>query len=225
VTLARKLKHAPSLAHALWLACESRAARGDKVAVVDSARELLSLSEQNALSQPGAYSLIFLGWSLACSGNVAEGIARLEEGLGILSRMGVRSYLTRSLCLMAESLLAAGRYSEGLDQVARGIDIAMEIGEHWYISRLHQVRAELLLHAHGLDEAVEASLRQALAVAQQQGAKGWELRAATRLAQLWLDRGNREAASNLLAPVYSWFTEGFDSPDLRNARALLDALG
>jgi predicted ATPase len=119
----------------------------------------------------------------------------------------------------------ARRYAEGLDHVARGLDIAMEIGEHWYVSRLHQVRAELLLHAHGLDGPAEASLRQALAVAQQQGAKGWELRATTSLAQLWLDRGNREAASNLLAPIYSWFTEGFDTSDLRNAKMLLDALG
>jgi predicted ATPase/class 3 adenylate cyclase len=225
ITLARKLKDAPSLAHALWLACESRTARGDPAAVIHMARELLSLSEQNALSQPGAYSLIFLGWSLARSGDVAEGIARLEEGLSILGRMGVRSYLTRSLCLMGESLLVARRYAEGLDHVARGLDIAMEIGEHWYVSRLHQVRAELLLHAHGLDGPAEASLRQALAVAQQQGAKGWELRATTSLAQLWLDRGNREAASNLLAPIYSWFTEGFDTSDLRNAKMLLDALG
>jgi predicted ATPase len=226
VTLARKLKDAPSLAHALWLACESRAARGDGAAVLEAARELLSLSEQNALSQPGAYALIFLGWSLARSGDLAEGIERLEEGLDTLRRMGVRSYLTRSLCLMGESLLTARRYAEGLDQVARGLDIAMETGEQWYVSRLHQVRAELLLHVHGLgDAAVEASLRQALAVAQQQGARGWELRAATSLAHLWLDRGDREAASNLLAPIYGWFTEGFDTPDLRNARVLLDALG
>jgi class 3 adenylate cyclase/predicted ATPase len=226
VTLARKLKDAPSLAHALWLACESRAARGDGAAVLEAARELLSLSEQNALSQPGAYALIFLGWSLARSGDLAEGIERLEEGLDTLRRMGVRSYLTRSLCLMGESLLTARRYAEGLDQVARGLDIAMETGEQWYVSRLHQVRAELLLHVHGLgDAAVEASLRQALAVAQQQGARGWELRAATSLAHHWLDRGDREAASNLLAPIYGWFTEGFDTPDLRNARVLLDALG
>lgn len=226
VTLARKLKDAPSLAHALWLVCESRAARGDGAAVLEAARELLSLSEQNALSQPGAYALIFLGWSLARSGDVAEGIQRLEEGLDTLRRMGVRSYLTRSLCLMGESLLTARRYAEGLDQVARGIDIAMETGERWYVSRLHQVRAELLLHVHGLgDGAVEASLRQALAVAQQQGARGWELRAATSLAHLWLDRGDREAASNLLAPIYGWFTEGFDTPDLHDARVLLDALG
>ena len=81
-------------------------------------------------------------------------------------------------------------------------------------------------HAHGSRyEAVEVSLRQALEVAQQQGAKGWELRVATSLARLWLDNGNRDAASNLLAPIYSWFIEDCDTPDLRDARGLLDALG
>jgi predicted ATPase len=102
----------------------------------------------------------------------------------------------------------------------------VETGEQWYVSRLHQVRAELLLHAHGSrDEAVDASLRQALAVAQQQGARGWELRAATNLARLWLDRGNREGARNLLAPIYGEFAGGCDTPDLHEAGALLDALG
>jgi predicted ATPase len=87
------------------------------------------------------------------------------------------------------------------------------------------VRAELLLHANGLrDEAAEASLRQALTSAQQQDAKGWELRAATSLARLWLERGNRRAASDLLGPIYGWFTDGFEMPDLQEARALLEAL-
>jgi predicted ATPase len=142
-----------------------------------------------------------------------------------LSRMGVRSYLTRSLCLMGESLLAARQYGEGLDQVNRGLAIAAEIGEHWYVPRLHQVRAELLLHAYGsCDGVVEASLRQSLEVARKQGAKGWELRTATSLARLWLDEGHRDAAFNLLAPICSWFTSDCDTPDLRESRELLDAL-
>jgi predicted ATPase len=186
---------------------------------------LLSLTNEHGLAQPGAYALIFLGWALARLGDVSEGLTRLEEGLDTLGRMGVRSYLTRSFCLMGESLLAARRYAEGLNQVARGIDIAMEIGEHWYVPRLHQVRAELLLHAHGLgDRAVEASLHQALAIAQQQGAKGWELRAAVSLARLRRDQGRRTEACNLLAPIYGWFTEGFDTQDLKEAKALLDEL-
>jgi class 3 adenylate cyclase/predicted ATPase len=224
VVLARKLQDIPSLAHALWLVCEYEVARGDVAAVIRTAQELLGLSEEHGLSQPRAYALSFMGWALARTGDT-EGITRLKEGLSVLSKTGIRTYLTRSLCLLGEGLLATGHYAEGLDQVSRGLEIAEQIGEQWYVSRLHQVRAELLLHANGLsDETVEAELRQAIAIAQQQGAKGWELRATTALARLWLDRSHRDAARNLLAPVYAWFTEGFELPDLQSARVLMDGL-
>lgn len=82
-----------------------------------------------------------------------------------------------------------------------------------------------MLHAHGTrDEAAGASFREALAVARRQGVKGWELRAATNLASLWLDRGRRSDARELLTPICGWFTEGFDTSDLQKAKALLDAL-
>jgi predicted ATPase len=103
--------------------------------------------------------------------------------------------------------------------------LAAEIEEHWYVPRLHQVRAELLLRLHGPQEkAVEACLRQAILVARQLGAKGWELPTTVRLARLWLDSGRRREGRELLAPIYGWFTEGFDTPDLREAKALLEAL-
>jgi class 3 adenylate cyclase/predicted ATPase len=226
IALARKLDHAPSLAHALWLVCDAQAAAANGSAVMNTAQELLSLSEEHGLAQPRAYALIFLGWAEARAGTAAEGIERLEQGLGELSRMGVRSYLTRSLCLFAESLLAARHYPQALEQVDRGLAIAIEIGEQWYVPRLHQIRADLLLRASGpQDGAAEASLLQALAIARQQDAKGWEIRAATSLGRLWRERGEREAAYSLVAPIYNWFTEGFDTADLREARALLASLG
>ncbi len=226
VALARRLEHAPSLAHALWLACEARAARGDAGAIIARAREPLELSEEQRLPQPRANLLILLGWAEARSGETAAGISKLEEGLGIMTKLGVRAFLTRSLCLMAEALSVAGRYAEGLQRVTQALDIATETGDVCYVPRLHQTRAELLLHAGVRDEeAAEVSLRQALAVARQQGAKGYELRAATRLARLWQDSGRRDAARDLLAPVYGWFTEGFATPDLKDAKTLLDALG
>ena len=112
-----------------------------------------------------------------------------------------------------------------MEHVAQALDLASEIGEQFYVSRLHQMRAELLLHSHGpADDVVEASLWKSIAVARRQSAKGWELRATTSLARLWLDRGRRDDARNLLAPVYGWFTEGFDTSDLKEAKALLDEL-
>ena len=225
IALARRLGHAPSLAHALWLACEARTARGDAGGILAPAAKLLKLSEEQELPQPRANALILLGWALARSGDTAEGIVKLEEGLGFMNRVGVRPFLPRSLCLMAEALTVAGRCADGLERVTQALDIAAETGDVCYVPQLHQTRAELLLHTHGRDEeAVEVSLRQALVVAREQGAKGYELRAATRLAHLWSDRGRPDAARELLAPVYAWFTEGFDTADLKEAKALLDKL-
>jgi predicted ATPase len=133
--------------------------------------------------------------------------------------------VTHYFGLIAEGLLSAQRDAEGLDQVTRALDLAAEIGERWYLPRRHQVHAEPLLHLHGSrDEPVEASLYQAISVARRQGAKGWGLPAATSLARSWLGRGRRSEARDLLAPVYGWFTEGFDMSDLQEAKALLDAL-
>jgi predicted ATPase len=136
----------------------------------------------------------------------------------------VKAYLTRSLCLLAEALLAAGRPSEGITHVAQALDAAAELGDVFYLSRLHQIRADLLLHAGGRIDEAAASLEEALRVARRQQAKAYELRAATSLARLWGEQGRRTEARELLAPVYGWFTEGFDTADLKDAKALLAAL-
>jgi len=133
--------------------------------------------------------------------------------------------MTLAHWLTADAHLMAHHYREGLEVVAQPLDFA-ETGDRSWLARLHHLRAELLLRLHGPgDEAVEASLRQAIAVAQRQEANGWELPATTSLARLWADRGRRSEARDLLAPVYGWFTEGFDTSDLREAKALLDVLG
>jgi predicted ATPase len=223
IVAARGLGHAPSLAQALWFVCESQSARGDAGAVRDTATELLELSEEYGLLQPRSFALIFRGWALACSGETSEGIASLAKGLGAFRSMGGRMHLTRSLCLMAESLLAARRYSEGLEQVTRALDVATEIGELWYLSRLHLVRAELLRAGRPGGRRGEASLRRALAVARQQGARGWELRASISLARLWFDRGQQNDAAELLAPLCARLSQGLDRPNLDDATALLNA--
>jgi predicted ATPase len=225
VALGRRLRHAPSLTHALWFTCDAQAERGDAASVMDTAAQLLRLSEEHGFFHHRANASVFLGWALACSGEVAEGIARLEEGIGALVKMGAQVNLTRSLCLMAEAHLSTRHYAKGLDQVAKALQIASETGEEWYVSRLYRVRAELLMHANSADdEAVEMNLRNALSVARQQGGKGLELRAGISLARRWLDSERHDDALNLLAPIYGWFTEGFDTADLKEAKALLDEL-
>jgi len=225
LVLARRLQHAPSIAHALTYACEVQTVLSEVSAVKATASELLALSDEQGLLQARANGLMFLGWALALSGDHEQGVEHLEQGLCALNTMGARGHVTHYLCFMAEGYLSARRYADGLGQVTRALDLASEIEEHWYVPRLHQVRAELLLRLHGpQEEAVETCLRQAILVAQQLGAKGWELPTTVRLARLWLDSGRRTEGRELLAPIYEWFTEGFDTPDLQEAKALLEAL-
>ncbi len=139
--------------------------------------------------------------------------------------MGGATYRPRGLCLLAEVHLIAKRYAAGLEALARALAAAEQTGERWSAARVHQIRAELLLHAHGRgDEGIEASLRTAIEIAQAQIAKAWELKAATLLARLWRDQGKRREARDLLAPIYGWFTEGFDTSDLKEAKSLLEEL-
>ena len=224
--LARRLGHAPSLAHALWFVGEGQVVRGDAAAAVATAGELLALCDEHKLPQPRATALMFQGWALARSGDVAEGNRRLEEGLAVWDGLGARSYLPRGLCLLAEVRLLAGRHAEGLQQVERALAVATETGERWCVARMHRLRAELLLHSHGRnDEAVETSLRAAVDVARSQGATAWELQGAISLARLMAERGERAEAHDLLASVYARFGEGLDAPDLREAKELLEMLG
>jgi class 3 adenylate cyclase/predicted ATPase len=225
VVLARRLGHVPSLANALWHVCEPAVFRGDPASVILNAQELLSFTDAHGLSMHRAHAEILLGWGLSHLGEVTEGIARLKEGQEMLARWGSRDDLSFYLGLIADSLLAAGRYREGLDEVSRAIEVVAETSARWYEAPLYRLQALLLLHTESESDAVETSLKQAIAVAQQQGAKLWELGAATSLARLWGEQGRRSEARDLLAPVYDWFTEGFDMPDLNEAKALLDELG
>jgi predicted ATPase len=223
--LARRLQHAPSLAHGLWFVGEAQVARGDVAATMATAQELLALRDEHRLPQPRATALMFLGWALAQSGEVTEGSHNLEEGLALWNRLGARSYLARATCQLAEAHLQGQRYSDSLHQLELALAIAAEIGDERCVPRMHILRASLLLHlGRGKVEAAEESLRHGIAVSRAHGARGWELRTSTSLARLWRDQGKRTEARELLAPIYGWFTEGFDTPDLKEAKTLLEEL-
>jgi predicted ATPase len=223
VTLGRKLRDSPSLAHSLFIYAISQTAGGDAAAVLAIAAELRELSDRHGFSQFEACALMFLGWALARSGETGRGIAQMTDGLSILRQQGPRAVMTLAHWLMADAHLMAHQYRERLE-VAQPLDF-VDTGDQSWLARLHHLHGELLLHLHGSDdEAVEASLRQAISLARRQGAKGWELPATTCLARLWFDRGRLSEARELPAPIYGWFTEGFDRPDLKEAKALLDAL-
>jgi class 3 adenylate cyclase/tetratricopeptide (TPR) repeat protein len=224
ITQARLLEHPPSLANALWRACEAFVTSADVSSVLGNATELLGLADTHGLPLPRGWALAYLGWALARSGEPAEGMARFDEGQKMLTDMGAQVQATLLRGLRAEGLMAAGRYAEGLEQADQALEEATTRGELSYLSRLHRARAGLLLHSSAGNEAVQASLRQALLVAQQQAAKGWEIGAATDLAHYWSEHGRRAEASALLTHVYGWFTEGFDTASLKDAKLLLEEL-
>jgi predicted ATPase len=224
IGLARRLQHAPSLAHALWFVCQAQVARNDATTVLDTATELLALSEEHGLPQTRAVALAYLGWAIGQTKDVAQGVQHLEEGLVAFSQLGLRSNLCLAICLLAETYLAGGRNESGMEQANRALAASSEIGDRWCLPRIYMTHARLLQQASPKASAAGASLRKALEVASLQCAKGWELRAATSLAQLLRDKGKRDEARDVLAPVYGWFTEGFDTRDLKEAKALLDAL-
>src|SRR5262249_55578536 len=219
IDLARRLQHLPSLAYALWFVCQAQVARNDATAVMDTATELLALSEEHGLTQTRAVALVYLGWAIGQTKDVAQGVRCLEEGLVAFNRLGLRSNLCLAICLLAETYFTSGRYESGMEQANRALAASSEIGDRWCLPRIYMAHARLLQQASPNAEAAEASLRKALEAAELQCAKGWELRAATSLARLWRDQGQLGQARDLLAPIYGWFTEGFDTRDLKEAKA------
>jgi predicted ATPase len=222
IDLARRLQHVPSLAHALWFVCQAQVTRNDAVAVFDT--ELLKLSEEHGLPQTRAMALVYLGWAIATRGDDAQGLRLLGEGLAEYDRLGARNNLTLAICLSAETLFVAKHYEKAMEQVNLAISTSSEVRDRWCLPRINMIRARILQETCPNMDAAEASLREAIGVAQSQSARGLELRAATLLARLWRDQGKVQQARELLAPVYGWFTEGFETRDLKEAKALLEEL-
>ena len=225
LVLARRLQHIPSLAHALSFNAQSQALRRDFAMVAASAGELLPICQEYKLAQPGALSLIDLGWALVNLGDIKDGFARLAEGLEQLDRIGVRIWLSRARRMNAEACLAAQRYDEALEEVSRAISIANEIGVQGDIPRLRLLQGQLLLHTGERNlGTTEGCFRSALEAAEAQGARGWVLSATTSMAGLLAERGERAQARDRLAAIYAEFEEGFNTPDLRDAKVLIDQL-
>ena len=128
------------------------------------------------------------------------------------------------IALLARACEIAGQIEEAVTLLDDALQIAERTGERWLAAELNRHKGQLLLR-QGHSEAAEELYRKALSIAEEQEAKLWELRAAVSLARLRRDQGRRAEARDLLAPVYGWFTEGFDTPDLKEAKALLDELG
>jgi predicted ATPase len=170
---------------------------------------------------------ILHGWALSESGQKPEEcIAQMRQGLADLRATGAGLWQPCFLALIAEACDKANRIDEGLTVLDQALGIVQERAERFYEAELHRLRGELLLRCNPANvSACETCFRTAIAIARNQQARSLELRAATSLARLWVERGERRNAQDLLTGICGWFTEGFNTLDLREARALLSELG
>ena len=166
---------------------------------------------------------VWRGCALAGSRQTAEGIALLRAGVAALRATGAVTEVPSFLTLLAGAEGKAKERDQGLGHLAEAERLLAQNEERWAEAELYRVRGELLRASHD-PTAAERCFSQAIGIAQRQNAKFWELRAAISLARLWREQGKRDAARDLLAPVYGWFAEGFDTPVLKEAKALLDEL-
>jgi len=220
---ARSLAHPPSLAVSLALGTELLSLVGDNAALDERAGQLVAVATEQGFPYWHSQGAIYRGYAKVKNGDVAEGMLLLRDGSSAYRATGEELGLPFYIHLLATACEIAGKVEEGLALVDEALLIVERTGERWFAAELNRHKGQLLLR-HGNTEAAEELYRKALSIAVEQQAKLWELRAAMSLAQLWRDQGKRTEARDLLAPAYGWFTEGFGSPDLKEAKALLDSL-
>ncbi len=230
LALARELAHPYSVALALDYAAMLHQFRRERHLVEESAETAIALCTEQGFAYYLAWGTMMQGWALADQGQDAGGIAHMRKGLAAIQATGAALRRPYYLGLLAEANGTAGHVEDGLAMLAEALAVVDRTGERWSEAELYRLKGELLLrskarrHCAPLAEQADASFRHALEVAGFQQAKSWELRAATSLGRLWQSQGKRKQASDLLAPIYGWFTEGFDTADLKDAKALLDEL-
>jgi predicted ATPase len=195
-------------------------------ATLEAAEALLSLTVKESPARRYV-ATILLGWIHAQTGRAVEGIAEIHRGLAAFEAQGF--VLTRSqwLALLAEGYALAGRTEEGLGAIAEALEHVERTDERYYEAELHRLKGELLLQrgGAGAEAEAEACFQKGIEVARRQEARSWELRATMSLCRLWRSQGKIKEAREALAAIYGWFSEGFDTPDLQGAKALLEELG
>ena len=221
VSWAKKLSHPFSLAFALYYGSQVRRLRRE----AHDMDELMTLTSEQGFVYWSTVGTVNEGWALAMQGAPATGIAQMRQGLAAHRATGAALYGSEHLVMLAEAQGKGGQPVEGLQTLSEALAFVDHTGEGYFAAELHRLKGELLLLQDRSNPApAEAAYCTAVEISHAQRAKSWELRTATSLARLWRDQGKRTEARDLLAPIYGWFTEGFDTPDLKEARALLDEL-
>jgi len=220
---ARRLDHLPTLASSLTANARLLALIGDNVALDERTDQVLAVSTEQGFPFWHALGTLFRGWVKVKNGTLTEGISLIRSGLTAYRATGSEGNIFHYTAFLAAACGIAGQIEEALTLLDDALQIVERTGEHWFTAELNRHKGQLLLQ-QGHTKAAEELYRKALSIGREQEAKLWELRATVSLARLRRDQGRRAEARDLLAPVYGWFTEGFDTPDLKEAKALLDEL-
>jgi class 3 adenylate cyclase/predicted ATPase len=222
LALAQAQSHPHDLAFVEFFACRLHQLRQDGRAAQAAAERLIALSAEHGFTFWLAQATIERGAAIAEQGRNEQGIAQMQEGFAALRASGPRQ---QYLCLLAKACIETGRFDDGLNALTEALAAATEHEHRAYEAEANRLKGELLLRRDDSSAAdAQSCFERAIEIARKQGAKSWELRATTSLARLLAKQGSRDGARTMLAEIYGWFTEGFDTADLKDAKALLDEL-
>jgi predicted ATPase len=223
--LSHELSHPFSLASVRCWVAYVHQFRRDVPAVHEHAEAAVALSTEQGFPFWAALGTSFRGWALAMQGQGEEGMAQVRQGIAAWRATGAALAVPCLCTMLADVCDRLGHPDDGLQALAEAHTLMEQHEERWWEAEVHRLRGVLRLRQSGTpQEEAETWLQRALDAARRQQAKALELRAAISLSRLWQQQGKRQAAHDLLAPVYNWFTEGFDTADLKDAKVLLDDL-
>ena len=241
LSLARDLSHPMSVAFALMHAAWIHIFRGERQIVHELTEALMRLCTDQGFPNLLAHGTVEQGWALVAHGEEEEGVAQIRQGLAVLRALGVEIARPTYLVWLAQAYQKSGQIEEGLSTLDEVMEVVGKNGERWYEAELYRLKGELTLQQLSVASSqlsvpdpqpltpdpqseAEACFLKAIEIAQRQQAKSLELRATVSLARLWQQHGKKAEARQMLAEIYGWFTEGFDTADLKDARALLETL-
>jgi predicted ATPase len=188
-------------------------------------QEAVALTDERGVLWWKSLGTMLQGWLLASTGNFSAGVQEITSGIAAHRSTGSTNWLPFFLSHLARAHGELGQVEEAKRCAEEATEVMNVTNERWYEAEIHRTAGEIALRLSDSDGAkAEAHFKHALSIARQQQAKSWELRIAMSMARLWCDQGKRKEARDLLAPVYGWFTEGFDTLDLKEAKAMLEEL-
>jgi DNA-binding SARP family transcriptional activator/predicted ATPase len=224
LSMAKGLSPASNLAGVLINTATLHQLRREAQTAKEWAKATIAISAERGYPTLVGEGMILHGWALAEQGQVEVGITQIRQGLAAWQAAGLKLRRPQHLSLLATAYEKAGQGEKGLAVLSEALEAADRSGERWWEAELYRLKGELLLVQGATEIDVEACFRQAIEIAQRQEAKSLELRATVSMGRLWQKQGKHQEARQLLAEIYSWFTEGFNTPDLQEARTLLEQL-